>query len=74
VVGQTSTLVANSAQASETRDDPFAGGPNLPRLRLGNSRGEFATSVDIPVCPASAGKNACPTTENRLGDSYSEAI
>src|SRR5262245_49637608 len=41
-----STLVANSAEASESGGVPFAGGPILPRLRLGDSRREFATSVN----------------------------
>src|SRR4051812_20751084 len=42
----TMTLVANSAEASGTRGHPFAGGRILPRLRLGDPRREFATSVN----------------------------
>jgi hypothetical protein len=47
------TLVANSAGASKARGVPFAGGPILRRLRLGDPQREFATSVDIPVCRTS---------------------
>jgi hypothetical protein len=42
-------LVANSAGALETRGDLFAGDSNLPRLRLGDRRREFATSVNNRV-------------------------
>src|SRR5262249_31291729 len=39
----TVTLVANSAEGVGNPGDPFAGGPILPRLRLGGPRREFAT-------------------------------
>jgi hypothetical protein len=46
-------LVANSAGGSETRDDPFAGGPILPRLRLDDAGREFATSITVGSTPSS---------------------
>jgi hypothetical protein len=46
--GLTVALVANSAAVLETRGESFAGGLDLPRLRLGDLRRDFATSVTAP--------------------------
>ena len=43
--------MANSAGGSETRDDPFAGGPILLGLRLDDAGREFATSVTVGYTP-----------------------
>src|SRR5262249_58757327 len=45
----TVTLVANSAGAQGTLDISFAEGLILPRVRLGDPRREFATSVNSRV-------------------------
>jgi hypothetical protein len=39
------TPVASSAEASESRDDPFASDSNPPKLQLGDPRGKLATNV-----------------------------
>src|SRR5262249_25902623 len=63
----TSTLVANSAEGVGNPGDPFAGGPILPRLRLGGPRREFATRVIVGFTSRGEGCHHRPPRRGRHG-------